>query len=301
VTITIPLQGIPTSFDGLVTQYGDALVSFGVTVITFVVSFAILYWFAKKVLVRATKRGLNAREFSSAVVSLGSSIAGAVALFGAVALAATISGFPAILSAFATIVGALALGFAFAAGDIIQNFVAGIFILKDKPFVVGDHIEWDGNDGIVRDIDLRVTKLDTFNNEQLTVPNGDLASAVVKNPVANDTRRITFDFGIEYEADIAHAREIIVDEGRKIEGVLSDPAPSAPVTGLADSAVVLNGRVWIDPSETGAGPVRTKLVEAVKLRFDDEGIGMPYPHTELTGSVAVDSIDEIESGAVADD
>ncbi len=301
MTITIPLQEVPTSFDGLVSQYWDALISFGVTVITFIVSFAILYWIAKKVLVRATKRGLNAREFSSAVVSLGSSIAGAVALFGAVAIAATISGFPAILTAFATIVGALALGFAFAAGDIIQNFVAGIFILKDKPFVVGDHIEWNGNDGIVRDIDLRVTKLDTFNNEQLTVPNGNLANAVVKNPVANDTRRVTFDFGIEYEADIAHAREIILDEGHKIDGVLSDPAPSAPVTGLADSAVVLNGRVWIDPSKTGAGPVRTKLVEAVKLRFDDEGIGMPYPHTELTGSVAVNSLDGIESGAVADD
>ncbi len=299
--ITIPLQAVPTSFDGLVSQYWEALISFGVTVITFIVSFAILYWIAKKVLVRATKRGLNAREFSSAVVSLGSSIAGAVALFGAVAIAATISGFPAILTAFATIVGALALGFAFAAGDIIQNFVAGIFILKDKPFVVGDHIEWNGNDGIVRDIDLRVTKLDTFNNEQLTVPNSNLANAVVKNPVANDTRRVTFDFGIEYEADIAHAREIILDEGHKIDGVLSDPAPSAPVTGLADSAVVLNGRVWIDPSKTGAGPVRTKLVEAVKLRFDDEGIGMPYPHTELTGSVAVNSLDGVESGAVADD
>ena len=188
---------------------------------------------------------------------------------------------------------------AFAAGDIIENFVAGIFILKDKPFTVGDHIQWNGNDGIVREIDLRVTKLDTFNNEQVTVPNGDLANSVVVNPVANETRRVPFDFGIDYEADIELAREIIIDEANKIDGILADPAPTAPVTGLADSAVILNGRVWINPRETGAGGVNTKWVEAVKNRFDAEGVGMPYPHTELTGSVAVDGIQT--PTAVSDD
>ncbi len=297
---SIPLQA-GAEEGGQLAQYTDLFVSFGITVLTFTVTFIVLYWIGKSVLVRVTKRALNARDFSSAVVSLGSSVAGAFALFGAMAVAATVSGFPAILTAFATIIGALALGLAFAASDIINNFVAGIFILKDKPFHVGDHIEWNGNDGIVRDIDLRVTKLDNFNNEQLTVPNGQLANAVVKNPVANETRRVTFDFGIEYEADIAHARAIIIREAEAIDGVLMDPAPTAPVTGLADSAVVLNGRIWIDPATTGAGGVRTKFVEAVKLAFDEEGIGMPYPHTELTGSVSVNSLDNIESGTVADD
>jgi len=232
-------QGIPTSVDGILSQYGDVVLGFGVKVVSFILVFLILYWIGKSVFVRMIKRALNARQFDSAVVSLGSSIAGAVALFGSVAIAATVVGVSAILTAFATITGAIALGVAFAAGDIIENFVAGIFILKDKPFTVGDYIEWNGNSGIVRDIDLRTTKLDTFNNEQLTVPNGDLANAAVLNPVANDTRRVPFEFGIEYEADIELAREIIIDEADKIEGILADPAPTAPVTGLADSAVVL--------------------------------------------------------------
>jgi len=219
---------------------------------------------------------------------------------GAVAIAATVAGFPAILSAFATLAGALALGVSFAAGDIIENFVAGIFILKDKPFEVGDYIEWDGNSGIVREINLRVTKLDSFDNEQLTVPNGDLANAVVTNPVANDTRRLTFDFGIEYGASIADARAAILEEAREIDGVLDDPEPAAPVTGLGDSAVVLNGRVWIDPAETGAGGVKHTLVENVKRRFDEEGIGMPYPYTELTGEIDINSRD-ITNAAPADD
>jgi small-conductance mechanosensitive channel len=288
---------VPTSLNGFLTQYGGVVVDFAITVVTFVVTFLLLYGIGKSVLVRATKRTLNAREFSTAVVGLGSSIAAVLALVGAVAIAGAVAGFPSLLTAFATLAGALALGLSFAAGDIIENFVAGIFILKDKPFTVGDYIEWDGNDGIVREIDLRVTKLDSFDNEQLTVPNGDLANAVVTNPVANDTRRVTFDFGIEYDASIKAAREIILDEASKIDGILAEPAPSAPVTGLADSAVVLNARVWVDPAETGAGPVKFQLVEAVKRRFDAEGIGMPYPYTELTGEIDVNTRDV----AVADD
>jgi small-conductance mechanosensitive channel len=286
-------QGVPTSLGEAVTRYGDALVSFAVTVVIFVVSFVIIYYVARSVLVRLVRRSLGARDFSPAVVSLGSSIAGGIALAGAFALAATVAGFGVILAAFATLAGALALAVGFAAQDLIANFVAGVFILKDKPFEIGDYIEWGGNSGIVRDIQLRVTKLDTFDNELVTVPNSDLANSAVTNPVANDTRRVTFDFGVDYEADIDAARTIILEEGSAIEGVLSDPEPAAPVTALGDSAVVLNGRLWIDPKETSAGAVRFEFIERVKERFDAEDIGMPYPHRQLVGSLSIDSTEPV--------
>ena len=158
------LLQVPTSVDGFLTQYGNVVVDFAITVVTFLVTFLLLYKIGKSVLVRATKKTLNARQFSTAVVSLGSSIAAVIAVVGAVAIAGAVAGFPSLLTAFATLAGALALGLSFAAGDIIENFVAGVFILKDKPFTVGDYIEWDGNDGIVREINLRVTKLDSFDN-----------------------------------------------------------------------------------------------------------------------------------------
>jgi small-conductance mechanosensitive channel len=290
---TVLQQGLPTSGGEILARYGDALVSFAVTVLVFVVAFVVIYLVGRSVLVRLTKRALGAREFSPAIVSLGSSLAGVFALVGAFALAATIAGFGAVLTAFATLTGALALAVGFAAQDLIANFVAGVFIIKDEPFEVGDYIEWSGNSGIVREIQLRVTKLDTFGNEQLTVPNRDLASAVVKNPVANETLRIDYDFGIEYDADIEDARRCIVEEGAALDGVLADPEPSAPVTALGDSAVVLSGRIWIDPRETSAGGTRAAFVEAVKTRFDAEGIGMPYPHTELVGSIGIESSSEV--------
>ncbi len=293
------LQSVPTSLDEFTSEYGDLIVSFGITVVSFVVTFLVLYLVGKPLTVRLTRRALDEREFSPSIVSLGTTVAGTIAVFGAVAIAAVVAGFPVILSAFATIFAALSLGLAFAASDIVENFIAGIFIIRDEPFGVGDYIKWGNNSGIVRDINLRVTKLDTFDNEQVTVPNSDLANSAVTNPVANETRRITFDFGIEYGASIEDARAIILNEAAKIEGVLEDPEPAAPVTALGDSAVILNGRVWIDPQETGAGGVRHTLVENVKHRFDAENIGMPYSYTELTGSIEVEGIERV--GPTVDD
>lgn len=212
-----------------------------------------------------------------------------------VEVAATVAGFGVVLGAFATLVGALSLAVGFAAQDLIANFVAGVFILHDEPFVVGDWIEWDGNTGVVRKIQLRVTKIETFDNELITVPNSHLANEAVTNPVANDQVRVTYDFGIGYDDDIKQARHAIVDEGTQIDGVLDDPEPTAPVTELGGSSVVLSGRVWIDPNENSFPAVRAKFVEAVKERLDAEGIDIPYATTELTGGLDVKNIREVET------
>jgi small-conductance mechanosensitive channel len=268
-----------------------------ITLATLVVSFVVLYFVGKSVLVRVTKEALNRRDYSPAIVSLASSLAGSIALFAAVAIAATVAGYPILLSAFATLAGALALGFAFAASDIVENFVAGVFILKDKPFEIGDYIEWSGNGGTVREINLRVSKLDTWDNEQLTVPNSDLANAVVMNTQANETRRVTLDIGVDYGTDVDRAREIILEEIAAIDDVLAEPAPSAPLTSLGDSAIVFNARAWINPQETGAGGIKHALNENIMARFDEADIGFPYPHTEIVGSLDVDRTD----AASADD
>ncbi|MBX0285900.1 mechanosensitive ion channel family protein [Haloarcula salinisoli] len=271
---------------------------FVITLLVFGITFGVIYIVGKRFLTEATRKTLNQRDLSPAIVSLGSSIAGTIALFVAVAVAAVVAGYPVILGAFATIAGALALGFAFAASDIIENFVAGIFILKDKPFEIGDYIEWNGNGGIVREIDLRVSKLDTWDNEQLTVPNGELANAVVKNTQAHETRRVTVDIGVDYGSDVDKAREILLEEAAAIDGVLEDPEPAAPLTTLGDSAIVFNARMWINPQETGAGGVKHKFTETVMDRFDEADIGFPYPHTEVVGSL---DVNQTESSAVADD
>lgn len=284
----------------LINQYGPALINAAVKVVLFVVAFVVIYYVGKAIVIRALEATLDSRGVDETLASL--AVSTTVAIIGvlAVVIAATIAGAGVVLAAFATLLGALSLAVGFAAQDLIANFVAGVFIIQDEPFKVGDWIEWDGNVGVVEEIQLRVTKLNTFDNEMVTVPNSDLASAVVTTPTANDQLRVSFEFGIEYDADIEHAREAIIDEGRSLDGVLADPEPAAPVTSLGDSAVVLTGRVWIDPNETSYAPLVAEFVERVKKRFDNEGIGMPYPYTELTGGIDIDNLAEAER-ATADD
>lgn len=171
----------------------------------------------------------------------------------------------------------------------MSNFAAGIFILKDRPFEVGDWIEWNEMAGSVEDIDLRVTTVRTFDNEQITVPNIDLTTNAVTNPVAYDTLRQTVVFGIGYD-DIDHAKAAILDEADASEPILADPAPDVRVTELGDSAVGLQTRFWIaDPSRADFVRIRSDLVQAVKERFDADGIDMPYPYRHLTGTVDLKS------------
>jgi len=276
-------------------DYVDTVVSAVTTVLLFVVAFVIIYLVGKFFLTRAVRNSLRSKDFDESLVSLGVSTTAVVTAVVSVALAATIAGFGVVLAAFATLGGALALAVGFAAQDLIANFVAGVFIVRDEPFEVGDWIEWNGNSGVVREIQLRVTKLDTFDNELVTVPNSDLAGSAVVNNVANDKRRVSVGFGIGYGDDIEEAREAIIDEGEKIDGVLDEPEPSAPVTALGDSAVVFSGRVWINPQESSVSAVRAQYLEAVKKRFDAEGIDMPYPNTELSGAIEVENVGGTET------
>jgi len=217
----------------------------------FLVGFVGVLLLGKFVFVPAVMRVLGSRGFDEAVRSLGSSVANAVVWVAAIAIGFTMAGYSAFLSAFAVFGGAIALAVGFAAQDLLGNFVAGIFILKDKPFEVGDWIEWDGNAGRVEDIDLRVSRVRTFDNERITVPNGDLANNAVTNPVAYETLRQKFVFGIGYEDDIAEATDIIVEKAEAHAEILDDPAPSVRVVELGDSAVGLQSRWWI--GEPGRG------------------------------------------------
>ncbi|WP_066415801.1 mechanosensitive ion channel family protein [Halorubrum aethiopicum] len=272
-----------------------AIAGFLFTAFLFVAGFVAVLLLGKVLFVPGVERTIESRGLDEAVKSLGSSVANAVVWVAAVAIGFTLAGYGAFLSAFAVFGGAIALAVGFAAQDLLGNFVAGVFILKDKPFEVGDWIEWDGNAGRVEDIDLRVSRVRTFDNERVTVPNGDLANNAVTNPVAYETLRQKFVFGIGYDDDIAQATDIIVEKAEAHAEILDDPAPSVRVVELGDSAVGLQSRWWIDEPDRGDFVrVRSEYVTAVKEAFDEAGIDMPYVHRQLTGSVEV--IEDVADG-----
>ena len=289
----LPLQQFewPTTTEEFLAQFGGLLWD----VVAFLAAFAVVYLLGRYVLVGVVRRSLSARGFDTAVVQLATTTASAVALFVAIAVAFTVAGFGSFLAAFATLGGALALAIGFAAQDLVANFVAGVFILKDKPFEVGDWIEWTDSSGVVREVDLRVTKVETFSNEVVTVPNSTLANNAVTNAMANDRLRLQFVFGVGYDEEIDEAREVILDDARSLPDVLDDPEPTVRTTELADSYVGLESRIWIeDPGRGKFKSVLSDHVEGVKERFDAEGIEMPYPYRELTGGISIEEVGQLD-------
>ena len=288
----------PTTTEEWIAEFGSLIGD----VIAFVVAFAVVYFVGRYVLVKLVRGSMRARGFDETVEQLATKTAGAVALFVAIAVAFTVAGFGSFLAAFATLGGALALALGFAAQDLVGNFVAGVFILKDKPFEAGDWIEWNDEAGVVREIDLRVTRVETFNNELITVPNADLANNPVTNPMANDKLRMQFTFGIGYDDDIGEATDIIVEDAERNPDVLDDPEPSVRTTELADSYVGLESRIWIrDPGRGKFKEVLSAHVEGVKERFDAAGVEMPYPYRELTGGIDIEDVRNIDRVEVTGD
>ncbi len=262
--------------------YADAIGS----AITFVVVFVGIAIIGRAVVLPIVSQILHSRGLDKHARVPIRKVTMGIVVFVAIAVAFGLAGYGDFLTSLATIAAAATLAIGFAMQDVLKNFVAGIFIFTDRPFRIGDWIEWDGNSGIVEDISLRVSRVRTFDNELLTVPNSQLTDGVIKNPVANKRLRLKFVFGIDYEDDIDKATEIIVSEAEAHPEILDDPAPTVRLTELANSYVGLQARFWIDdPSRADFVKIRGEYVTAVKERFDEADISIPFPQRTLHGAV----------------
>ncbi|RXK52046.1 mechanosensitive ion channel family protein [Halorientalis pallida] len=297
----MPLQSANTFLADQLAQFGVPAAGAVGSAITFLVAFLVLYLLGRLSVVPVVNRVLKRRELDAHARKPLVKLVRIVTAFAAVAIAFTFAGYGNILTAIATIGAAATLAIGFAMQDVLGNFVAGVFIYTDKPFRIGDWIEWDGYSGVVEDISLRVTRVRTFDNELLTVPNSQLTGGVIKNPVAKEQLRLKFLFGIGYDDDIDKATEIIVEEAENHDGIMEDPEPSVRLTELGDSSVGLQSRIWIDdPSRADFVKVRGEYVTAVKERFDEEGIDIPYPNRTIGGDIQIENVEGLAE-STADD
>ena len=291
-----PVEPLPFLEDFLGAQYALPATQ----ALYFVVTFAILYALGRTLLVPLVRRVLKRRNLELHARKPLVKLTHFAVVFVAVAVAFGTAGFGSFLTSLATVAAAATLAIGFAMQDVIANFVAGVFIYTDKPFKIGDWVEWDGGNygGIVDDIGLRVTRVRTFDNELLTVPNSQLTDGVIKNPVAHDKLRLKFVFGIGYDDDIEQATDIIVEEAESHPGIMDDPGPSVRLTELGDSSVGLQSRIWIaNPSRSDYVKTRGEYVTAVKARFDEEGIDIPYPNQTLSGGVELTNVERLAEAA----
>jgi small conductance mechanosensitive channel len=294
--MTLPLvpaqTGATTDPTGFVQSFieslgvGASLAAPIAAAVVFIVVFVAIYLLGRVLVTPLFGRFLDRRDLDEHAKRPLKKVVGGIIVFIAIGIAFGLAGFGSILQSLATVAAAATLAIGFAMQDVIANFVAGVFIYTDKPFRIGDWIEWDDQSGIVEDISLRVTRVRTFDNELLTVPNSTLTDGVIKNPVAKDKLRMKFVFGIGYEDDIEQATDIILEEAEKHDDILDDPEPSVRLTELADSYVGLQSRFWIaNPSRADFVRTRGEYVTDVKQRFDENDINIPYPQVDLSGGI----------------
>jgi small conductance mechanosensitive channel len=171
----------------------------------------------------------------------------------------------------------VAVGFAFK--DVLQNFFAGILILWRKPFVVGDQLKFREFEGTIEEINVRSTRIKTFDGERAVIPNGDVYTNAVLVKTAYDRRRVRFVVGIGYLDDIEKGRSTIKQVLDETEGVMPDPGPWIYVSELAPSSVNFTVYFWVESNQANVLKVSDKVATGIKYALDRAGIDMPYPHS----------------------
>ena len=176
--------------------------------------------------------------------------------------------------------GVAGLAVGLAAQNTLTNLIAGIVILWDRPFLVGDYVSTEGQYGRVTNITLRTTRIRTQENTYVVIPNAAIIDSVLVNHTKHGEIRVNVPVGIAYKESIPRAREVILVAIRDIEGIADTPAPDVVVKELGDSSVNLLVRVWIHDPYIEL-PTRFRVIEASKLALDEAGIQIPFPHLQL--------------------
>lgn len=182
-------------------------------------------------------------------------------------------------TSFIAIFGAAGLAVGLALQGSLSNFASGVLIILFRPYRVGDFIEAAGIAGSVEELHILSTIFKTSNNIRIIVPNSQIMNSIITNYSTNDTRRIDMVVGVSYSDDLDKVRKTLEDLFAAEERILDDPKPTIAVSELADSSVNFIVRPWTKASDYSS--VKCDLTEAIKKRFDKEGISFPFPQQDV--------------------
>ncbi|MFK3792534.1 MULTISPECIES: mechanosensitive ion channel family protein [Pseudomonas] len=247
------------------------IMEYGSRVLLAVVTLAIGWWLINK-LTHKVGRLLALRNADLALQGFISSLANIVLKVLLIVSVASMIGVET--TSFVAAIGAAGLAIGLALQGSLANFAGGVLILLFRPFRIGDFIEAQGISGTVDSIQIFHTVLRTGDNKTVIVPNGNLSNGIITNYNRQPTRKVVFDVGVDYDADLQKAREVLL-ELAKDERVLADPAPVAVVSTLGDSAITLSLRVWVKTADYW--DVMFQFNELSRDRLKAAGIDIPFP------------------------
>jgi len=174
--------------------------------------------------------------------------------------------------------GIAGLAIGLAVKDSLANILGGLQLVLDKTFKVGDKVELEsGEMGVIMDIGLRSTKLKTYDNEVIFIPNGSLANAKIKNFTQPDISiRVNVNFGVEYGSDPERVRKVVLEAIKKIDTVIEDPEPVVQFLNMSDFSLDFVARAWVR-EYTQAYSTKLKMTDEIYEALNKAKIGIPFP------------------------
>jgi len=247
-------------------------INFGIRVVLAILLFLIGRWVIRRLL-RIFERILKRREIDGVAVTLLGSVLTALLY---IALFLTLGGVLGVKSvSFAAVLASMGLAVGMALSGQLQNLAGGVIIMVTKPFSIGDYILAQTAEGSVRAVSLFYTEILTPDNKRIFIPNGVLSSGVVVNYSHEETRRIEWTIGIEYDEDFARVRSAIESLLESDERVLKTPEPTIVLHNLNSSSVDVLVRAWVRSEDLW--PVFWDFNRRVYEDFNKRGISFPFP------------------------
>ncbi|UOB23059.1 mechanosensitive ion channel family protein [Pseudomonas orientalis] len=247
------------------------IMEYGSRVLLAVITLAIGWWLIN-VLTRRVGRLLALRNADMALQHFITSLANIALKVMLVVNVASMIGVAT--TSFVAAIGAATLAIGLALQGSLANFAGGVLILLFRPFRIGDWIEAQGTSGTVDSIQIFHTVLRTGDNKTVIIPNGSLSNGIITNTNRQPTRKVVFDVGVDYEADLQKAREVLLELARDPR-VLADPAAVAVVSTLGDSSITVSLRCWTKTADYW--DVIFMLNELARDRLKAAGIDIPFP------------------------
>lgn len=183
------------------------------------------------------------------------------------------------MTSFVALLGAAGLAIGMAFSGTLSNFAGGVIILLLKPFKVGDYIETQGEEGVVKEVQIFNTILSTLDNKIIILANGAVANDTIINYTKADKRRVDWSFGIAYGDDLKVAKELFTRFIKEDARVMQNEANFVSIGELGDSSVNLSVRAWVKPEDYW--DVFFAMNERVYTEFGDAGLSIPFPQIDV--------------------
>ncbi|MHC5022356.1 MAG: mechanosensitive ion channel family protein [Planctomycetota bacterium] len=253
----------------LITQYGVKII--GVLVLLFV-AWILAGWGGRA----ATRGMLNAHVDATLSKFLGRMVKWAVLVF---ALLGCLGVFGVEVTSFAAVLAAAGFAIGLSLQGSLSNFAAGVMLLMFRPFKVGDVVNVAGQSGVVDEIGIFNTTIDSFDNRRLIVPNGAVFGSTIENITFHEVRRVDVNVGTDYDADLDQTRGVLEQAIGALPDQAADRDPQVVLLDLGDSSINWQVRVWTATSNFAG--MKQEVTRAVKIALDEAGIGIPFPQRDL--------------------